>query len=150
MTTARTAAPRRKRSARHTFAATTLVLEGFVTIFATLAVFGLRAAPSGVVWALGGSLTVVLVLLSGLLSRPGGYLAGTVVQGLVLAGGLLLFAAPVDDAAFVASMTTVVGAIFVTLWIVALRLGGRIDRERAEWDAAHPDAPQPDGLGSRA
>ena len=145
MTTAQSAAPRRKRSARRTFAATTLVLEGFVVLFATLAVFGLKAAPSGVVWPVGGALAVVLVLLPGLLSRPGGYLAGTVVQGLVLAGGLVMFAAPVSDAAFLATMTLVVGVIFVALWTVALRLGGRIDRERSEWDAAHPD-----GLGSRA
>lgn len=130
---------RRRRSARHTFAATTLVLEGFVVFFATLVAFGLRVAPPSVVWAVGGVLAVVLVLLSGMLSRPGGYLAGTVVQGFVLAGGLVLYAAPVDGAAFVASMTLAVGAVFVTLWIVALRLGGRIDRERSEWDAAHPD-----------
>jgi hypothetical protein len=26
----------------------------------------------------------------------------------------------------------------VIMWVVALHLGGRIDRERAEWDAAHP------------
>ena len=37
----------------------------------------------------------------------------------------------------------IVGGIFVVLWIVALRLGGRIDRERAEYDAAHPGAVGP-------
>lgn len=129
-------AVRRRRSARHTFAATTLLLEAFVVFFATLVAFGLRVAPPGVVWAIGGVLAVVLVLLPGMLSRPGGYLAGSVVQGFVLAGGLVLYAAPIEGAAFVASMTLAVGVVFVALWIVALRLGGRIDRERAEWDAA--------------
>ena len=130
---------KRRRSARHTFAATVLVLEGFVVFFATLVAYGVRAAPPGVVFAVGGSLALVLVLLSGMLSRPGGYLAGTVVQGFVLAGGVVLFAAPVRSATFVAGTTLVVGVIFAVLWVIALRLGGRIDRERAEWDAAHPD-----------
>ena len=40
-------------------------------------------------------------------------------------------------------MMFVVGGIFVILWWVALRLGGRIDRERAEYDAAHPGAVGP-------
>ena len=39
---------------------------------------------------------------------------------------------------FFVPMMFVVGGIFVVLWVVALRLGGRIDRERAEYDAAHP------------
>ena len=40
--------------------------------------------------------------------------------------------------AMVVPMMAVVGGVFVILWVVALRLGGRIDRERGEWDAAHP------------
>ena len=39
----------------------------------------------------------------------------------------------------VVPMMFVVGGIFVVLWFVALRLGGRIDRERAAYDAEHPD-----------
>ena len=44
---------------------------------------------------------------------------------------------------FFVPMMFVVGGIFVVLWVVALRLGGRIDRERAEYDAAHPGAVGP-------
>ena len=44
---------------------------------------------------------------------------------------------------FFVPMMFVVGGIFVVLWIVALRLGGRIDRERAEYDAANPGAVGP-------
>ena len=79
----------------------------------------------------GGGLSVLLILLSGFVSRPGGYVAGSVVQVLVLAVGFLV------------PMMFVVGGIFVVLWVVALRLGGRIDRERAEYDAAHPGAVGP-------
>ncbi|HEY8720963.1 DUF4233 domain-containing protein [Pengzhenrongella sp.] len=129
---------RRKRSARLTFASTVLLLEAFVVLFATLMAFGLRAAPPGVIWACGGTLAVVLLLLSGMLKRPGGYLAGSVVQVLILAGGVVLLGSAAQAAAFVALSTLAVGVVFVALWILGLRLGGRIDRERAEWDAAHP------------
>ncbi|WP_227424875.1 DUF4233 domain-containing protein [Pengzhenrongella sicca] len=139
MSTAASSAPTaRRRSARHTFAATMLVLEAFAVFFATLVVFALQMAPAAVVWAVGGALAVTLVLASGLLRRPGGYVAGSVVQAVVLAASIALFGAPIDDAAFVAGTTLVVALVFVGLWVAALRLGGRIDRERAEWDAAHP------------
>jgi hypothetical protein len=128
----------RRRSARRTFAATVLVLEAFVVFFATLVAFGLRVAPTGVVWAVGGTLVVVLVILSGMLRRPGAYLAGSVVQGLILAGGLVLLAAPARAASFAAATAIFVGILFIALWVVALRLGGRIDREKAEWDVANP------------
>ena len=127
-----------RRSARRTFAATVLVLESFVVLFATLVAFGLRVAPAGVVWAVGGTLAALLAALVRPLHRPGGYLAGSLVQGLVLAGGLALFTAQAGGATFVAATTTAVGVIFAALWVVGLRLGGRIDRERAQWDATHP------------
>jgi len=116
----------RKRPAQVQFTQTILILEAFVVVFATLVAYGLRVAPAATVWTVGGILTVVLVLLSGVVGRPGGYLAGSVVQVAVLAGG------------FAVTAVFAVGALFVVLWFVALRLGGRIDRERAAWDAAHP------------
>ncbi|WP_028047061.1 DUF4233 domain-containing protein [Cellulomonas sp. URHE0023] len=119
-------AVRRKRPAKPQFTQTILVLEAVVVFFATLVAYGLRVAPSGTVWLVGGGLSVVLILMSGFVSRPGGYAAGWVGQVLVLAGGIWV------------PMMFVVGAVFVILWWVALSLGGRIDRERAEYDAAHP------------
>jgi len=124
-------AVRRKRPAKPQFTQTILILEAVLVFFATLVAYGLRIAPASTIWWVGGSLSVVLILLSGLVSRPGGYLAGSIVQGLVLAGG------------FVIPMMFAVGAIFVVLWVVALRLGGKIDRERAEYDAANPGAVGP-------
>ena len=122
------AVPRRvsKRPAKPQFTQTILVLEALVVFFATLVAFALEVASAGVVWTVGGALTVVLVLLSGLVRRPGGYLAGTLAQVAVLACGLAV------------TMMFIVGGVFAVMWFVALRLGGRIDRERAEWDAAHP------------
>ncbi|WP_456826828.1 DUF4233 domain-containing protein [Cellulomonas sp. P5_E12] len=124
-------AVRRKRPAKPQFAQTILILEAMLVFFATLVAYGLRLAPASTIWWVGGSLSLVLILLSGMVSRPGGYLAGSIVQVFVLAGG---FAIP---------MMFAVGVIFVVLWVVALRLGGRIDRERAEYDAAHPGAVGP-------
>ena len=129
---------RRPRSAKRQFAATTLAMESFVVLFGTLVAYGLRVAPPGILWAAGGGLALVLLLLSGMLRMPGGYLAGTLAQVPVVAGGFVLLAAPVAGAGFGAVILFVVAAVFVTLWVVSLRLGGRIDRERAEWDRAHP------------
>ncbi|KQR11045.1 DUF4233 domain-containing protein [Cellulomonas sp. Leaf334] len=124
-------AVRRKRPAKPQFTQTILVLEAVLVFFATLVAYGLRLAEPAAIWWVGGALSVTLIVLSGLMTRPGGYVAGSVVQGVVLAVG------------FVIPMMFVVGGIFVILWIVALRLGGRIDRERAEYDAANPGAVGP-------
>jgi hypothetical protein len=112
------------RSARRQFAATILVLEAFVVGFAALVAFGLRSAEPVVVWGFGGGLALSLVLAAGVLGRPGGYVVGSVLQVAVLAVGVVV------------PMMWVVGGVFVILWVVALRLGGRIDRERTERDAA--------------
>ncbi|HUX70135.1 MAG TPA: DUF4233 domain-containing protein [Cellulomonadaceae bacterium] len=116
----------RKRAATVQFTQTILVLEAFVVVFGTLVAFGLRVAPSSTIWTTGGVLTVTLLILSGLMGRPGSYVAGSVAQVVVLASGLVVTA------------MIVIGGVFAVLWVVALRLGGRIDRERAAWDAAHP------------
>ena len=124
-------AVRRKRPAKPQFTQTILVLEAVLVFFATLVAYGLRLAPTATIWWVGGALALLLILLSGFVSRPGGYVAGSVAQVLVLAGG------------FWVPMMFVIGAIFVVLWAVALRLGGRIDLERAEYDEAHPGAVGP-------
>lgn len=116
--------PPRQRSAKHQFAATMLTLEAFVVFFATLAVYGLRLAPPSVVWTVGLSLTVAFVVVAGLLRWPGGYVAGSVLQVLVLAGAVLL--------AEIRDVGIIIGVVFAALWVASLRLGGRIDRERAE------------------
>lgn len=124
---------RPKKPAKVLFTSTILMLEAFVMVFAALVVHGLRnvpgtgpSVPLGLVWGLGGAMVLVLVVLSRWVGRPGGYLAGSLVQLPVLAAGFLV------------PMMFVVAGIFVVLWVVALRLGSRVDRERAEYDAAHP------------
>ncbi|WP_136520438.1 DUF4233 domain-containing protein [Cellulomonas telluris] len=115
-----------KRPAKPQFTQMTLILEALLVFFATLVAFGLRVAPPATVWTLGGVTALVLILIAGYVGRPGGYVAGTVAQLAVLGFGVLV------------PMMFVIGGLFVVLWVVSLRLGGRIDRERAEYDAAHP------------
>ncbi len=110
---------RRPRSARRQFAATMLVLEACVVLFAALVAFGLDVAEPRVVWVLGGGLALSLVLAAAVLRQPGGYVVGSVLQVAVVAGGLAV------------PLMFVVGGIFAVLWVVSLRLGTRIDRERA-------------------
>lgn len=118
------------RSARRQFAATMLVLEACVVLFAALVAYGLEVAEPRAVWLLGGGLALSLLLAAGLLRQPGGYVVGSVLQVAVVAGGLLV------------PLMFVVGGIFAALWIVSMRLGARIDRERAERerDAGQPAA----------
>ena len=104
-----------------------LILEAFVVFFATLVADKLSGAPSSKVWLAGGVLAVVLIVLSRLVSAPGGYVAGSAVQIPLLATG------------FVIPLMFPVAVVFVALWVVSLWLGSKIDRERAEYDAAHPD-----------
>ena len=104
-----------------------LILEAFVVLFATLVADKLSGAPSSKVWLAGGLLAVVLIVLSRLVSAPGGYVAGSAVQIPVLAIG------------FVIPLMFPVAAVFIAMWVVSLWLGAKIDRERAAYDAAHPD-----------
>ncbi|WP_353848722.1 DUF4233 domain-containing protein [Cellulomonas sp.] len=71
------------------------------------------------------------MIAAGMVGRPGGYLVGWVLQGWMVGAAVVLPRVARDVAVLVA-------LVFVGLWVVALRLGGRIDRERAEFDAANP------------
>ncbi|WP_089801747.1 DUF4233 domain-containing protein [Cellulomonas sp. KH9] len=127
MSTHHPAPSRPKRPAMPQFTQMTLVLEALLVFFATLVAFGLKVAPPATVWTLGGVTALILLLLAGYVGRPGGYVAGTVAQVAVLSFGVLV------------PMMFVIGGVFVVLWAVSLWLGAKIDRERAEYDAAHPE-----------
>jgi hypothetical protein len=126
-----------RKSALTQFTAMTLQLEAFVVAFAAVALYGLRdsfyeqgpVTPSSptAIWVAGGVLFVVLLVLSRLTSRPVGLAGGTIVQVPVIATGLAL------------PMMYLIAAVFVAMWIASLRIGARVDRERREYDAAHPE-----------
>lgn len=103
------------RSLRRTLAASVLAFEAFVALFAGLVAKDLADLPRGVGLTAGVVLMVVCVLVAGLLRRPEGYLAGWVVQVLLVVSGVWV------PAMFV------VGTVFALLWWVALRQGARLD-----------------------
>ncbi|WP_425954531.1 DUF4233 domain-containing protein [Xylanimonas sp. McL0601] len=127
----------RKKSALVQFTSLTLQLEAFCVAFAAVALYGLRdslyekgpitlSSPTAI-WVVGGVLVVVLLVLSRLTSRAVGLAGGTIAQVLVIATGLAL------------PMMYLVAAVFVAMWMASLRIGARVDRERREYDAAHPE-----------
>ncbi|MCV2396075.1 DUF4233 domain-containing protein [Actinotalea sp. M2MS4P-6] len=114
-----------RRSARRQFCATILGLEVLVVLFAALVLYGLRLLDPTTLLIASVALGLSLTVAAGLQGGPGGVVAGSVLQvPLPLAG--ILVGEP---------MLIVIGLIFVALWVVAVRLGGRIDRERAEREA---------------
>ncbi|GMA36992.1 DUF4233 domain-containing protein [Demequina litorisediminis] len=123
-------APRKPlRSAQLTFRQTVLLCEAFTMFFATLLGFGLVQggsldAPAGLIIGGGLALTVLMGWSAGAQSKSWGVWLGWGMQVPLLAAGV------VDTA------ITIMGAVFLVLWIAALRIGGRIDRERAERDVA--------------
>ncbi|WP_084076848.1 DUF4233 domain-containing protein [Demequina sp. NBRC 110057] len=123
-------APRKPlRSAQLTFRQTVLLCEAFVMFFATLLGFGLVQggsldAPLGLIIGGGLALTVLMGWSAGAQAKSWGVWLGWAMQVPLLAAGV------VDTA------ITIMGAVFLVLWIAALRIGGRIDSERAERDVA--------------
>lgn len=118
-------------------AASVLVLEAFLVFFAVLAAFQLTDLPDAVVWGGGLGLAVACLLVAGVVRRPGGLVAGWVLQLVIVAGGVVLPA------------MYVLGVLFAGIWWYMLRLGRRVDRERALFVAryGHPDDWPTDAAG---
>jgi hypothetical protein len=131
--------PRKRRSTKVMFASTVLLLEAFVVFFATLAVFGLKRGefPPALILGIGIGLSVVMVLACAVLSKPWGVGLGWILQIVLILAGI------------VEPMMFLVGALFGLAWWYGIRTGIRIDseaakreREQAEWNASHGDAPE--------
>lgn len=130
--------PKKRRSTKVMFASTVLLLEAFVAIFATLAVFGLRRNdfPPVLIFGIGLLLAAALVINCAVLTKPWGIAMGWIMQVLLILTGIL------EPTMFG------VGILFALSWWYGLRTGIRIDREsrerereQAQWEAAHPDGP---------
>jgi hypothetical protein len=118
-----------QRPATLVFCQAVLMLEAFAALFGTLVAWsfarnGLIDASPG--WVLGGGVALIVALgyASGQQKKRWGRALGWVLQVPMLVAGLLVPA------------IAVIGVVFIAIWITGLRLGGRIDRERAERDAA--------------
>lgn len=118
-------------------AASVLTFEGLIVLLAIPVAVTLGDVEPAVAITGGLLLALICLLVAGSLSRPWGYQAGWVVQGLVLASG------------FVVTAMFLVGGIFVALWVVGLRVGRRGEELHAErWAGVDdPDAPPPESAG---
>lgn len=111
-------------------AASVLALEGLTVFFAGLVAMRFSALSTGASLGLFGGLALLALVLAGLAGRPGGYVLGSGLQVLVLATG------------FWVPVMFFLGAVFGALWVAGLRIGARIERERAEYAARQePAAP---------
>lgn len=104
-------------------AASVLVFEALVVLFAVLVAIKTGPLPAPAAWATGGGLALALLLTSGLLRFRAGYVLGWALQAALVAAGLVVPA------------MYFLGAVFALLWLVALRVGAGVDRVRAVREA---------------
>lgn len=126
-------APRPQRPAKLVFKQAVLGLEAMGALFATtftagMANAGAVEASAAAIWGLGLWLVVMLGYAAGQQKKAWGEWLGWALQ------------APLILGFFIDPAITIIGVMFLALWITALRLGGRIDRERAERLAAEAAA----------
>lgn len=108
-----------RRSIKRTLGSIVLGFESLVMFLAALVVFGLGALPPVPALVGGGLLCVALVATAGLLRYQRAFIAGWVLQGLILATAILV------------PLMVIVGAMFGGMWIYCMIRGGAIDRENA-------------------
>nr|WP_255633018.1 DUF4233 domain-containing protein [Demequina sp. TTPB684] len=107
------------------FTQTTLLLESLATFFATLVTWGLGRAEvvdvsAGAVWFSGSALAAGFAFASGRANTKWGRILGWALHAPLIAGAVW-----VPAIAFV-------GIMFLGIYALGVRLGTRIDAERAE------------------
>jgi hypothetical protein len=110
---------------------TVLIMEAVVIGLAIPVAIVQEHLRHGVAGGVGGGLAVCALLLSGLVGRPGmgwALWAGTVLQVLVIASGVVVPA------------MYILGAIFAALWITSIRLARRLQAPPAPRAPAAPSA----------
>lgn len=101
-------------------ASATVVMQGIVMLLALPVISSVSDGSSGnknlVLIA-----AVIILLSPALFRRRGGYVIGHLAQAFALVVSIEV------------TPLLVLNLIFVGLWVMAIRGGGRIDRDRAEW-----------------
>lgn len=110
------------RSLQRALGAIVLAFESFIVFFGTLVSFGLKVAAPELVWAVGLSLAVVMILTPAVLGRTGGYIFGSALQVVVLF--ISIWTIFRDPAGYV---FLIVSIIFIGLWAWAMIAGSTID-----------------------
>ena len=96
-----------------------LLLEAVVLGLSTPVMISVESIDTGRALWIGLGLTVACLLLAGMLRKPWAYPLGWAVQVAAIALGVLV------------SAMYVLGAIFLLLWLAAVRIGRLIDTDRA-------------------
>ena len=110
----------RNRSTKATLGSLVMVFQSVVVFFATLVGFGLQVHPDpAVIWGVGLGLSVLLMIFPAILGKPGTYLLGWILQGMVLSLGIWV------------PLMYLLGAIFLAMWAWGMIAGGTIDKARA-------------------
>jgi hypothetical protein len=119
----------RTTSTKRLLASMLLAFQSFVMFFATLVAFGLKVADPRLVWGVGLTLSVLLILTPAILGRPGSYAWGWALQVLCLFTGVWV------------PLMWLVGIIFMGLWAWGMIAGGTIDKAREVYlrNQAQPD-----------
>ena len=129
--------PKKRRSTKVMFASTVLLLEAFVVLFGTLAVFGLRRNefPPALIFGVGIGLCLVFIFTCAVLTKPWGVGLGWILQLVLILAGI------------VEPTMYVVGLLFAISWWYGIRIdreAAKREREQAACDAAHPAGSQPE------
>ena len=110
----------RNRSTKATLGSLVMVFQSVVVFFATLVGFGLQVYQDpAVIWGVGLGLSVILMIFPVFLGKPGSYLLGWILQGMVLSLGLWV------------PLMYLLGVVFLGMWAWGMIAGGTIDKARA-------------------
>lgn len=111
-----------------------LCLEAIVLGLTTLVFLPLTSVSTATALSIGLGLFAACLVVTGLLRYRFAYALGWAIQLVALGLGAVI------------SVMYVLGTVFLVLWATAYLLGAKIERERAEWIAAHPEGgPGPEG-----
>ena len=114
-----------EQSTRKALASIVLGFELIIVVLIGLTIFGLGLTdPRWIGLAIGGTLALMCIIALGALRfGNAGIIVGWVTHALMLA------------TAFILPTALFVGGVFTILWVYCLVRGGKIDRQRNEWQA---------------
>jgi hypothetical protein len=110
------------KSLKRSLGSMALAFESFVVFFAMLAAFGLKLADGALVWGIGLTISILMILLPGVLGKQGTYAIGWALQILLLAISIFTIAySPLGYGYLVFSL------IFIGVWAWAMIAGSTVD-----------------------
>ena len=123
------------KSAHKQLTSAMLTLQALGVGFAALTLFGLRVLPPAVLWGAVGGYALALLLAA----RFGGSQFGDWLGSILQAPIVVITVVVAFESTWLAVFFGVVSAIFVGMWVAAVRVGHRVDRDRAAYHVANPE-----------